>query len=166
MNLRSEVAEQVKTFEADTPLGRMATVDELVGPAVFLLSDAASFCTGVDLLVDGRPAVLRDPHQAQRLGPQPGPPVGRYPHQRRQRHADPAVPGQVALRPRRESAGSGEDGPRPAAQVREIAAVPRVLVQQGDGEAVGDLLLDEVVVDRCAVVMAEVVSDLVRHRPG
>ena len=40
-------------FEADTPLGRMATVDELVGPAIFLLSDAASFCTGVDLLVDG-----------------------------------------------------------------------------------------------------------------
>ena len=31
----------------------MATVDEIVGPAVFLLSDAAAFCTGVDLLVDG-----------------------------------------------------------------------------------------------------------------
>jgi NAD(P)-dependent dehydrogenase (short-subunit alcohol dehydrogenase family) len=53
MNLRPEVAEQVQQFEADTPLGRMAGVDELVGPAVFLLSDAASFCTGVDLLVDG-----------------------------------------------------------------------------------------------------------------
>jgi NAD(P)-dependent dehydrogenase (short-subunit alcohol dehydrogenase family) len=53
MNLRPEVADQVSKFEADTPLGRMATVDELVGPAVFLLSDAASFCTGVDLLVDG-----------------------------------------------------------------------------------------------------------------
>jgi NAD(P)-dependent dehydrogenase (short-subunit alcohol dehydrogenase family) len=53
MNRRPEVAEQVKQFEADTPLGRMATVDELVGPTVFLLSDAASFCTGVDLLVDG-----------------------------------------------------------------------------------------------------------------
>jgi len=53
MNLRPEVAGQVEKFEADTPLGRMATVDELVGPAVFLLSDAASFCTGVDLLVDG-----------------------------------------------------------------------------------------------------------------
>jgi NAD(P)-dependent dehydrogenase (short-subunit alcohol dehydrogenase family) len=26
----------------------------MVGPTVFLLSDAASFCTGVDLLVDGR----------------------------------------------------------------------------------------------------------------
>jgi len=53
MNSRSEVADQVRQFEADTPLGRMARVDELVGPAVFLLSDAASFCTGVDLLVDG-----------------------------------------------------------------------------------------------------------------
>ena len=53
MNTRPEVADQVKQFEADTPLGRMATVDELVGPTVFLLSDAASFCTGVDLLVDG-----------------------------------------------------------------------------------------------------------------
>jgi NAD(P)-dependent dehydrogenase (short-subunit alcohol dehydrogenase family) len=53
MNLRPEVADQVKKFEADTPLGRMATVDELVGPAIFLSSQAASFCTGVDLVVDG-----------------------------------------------------------------------------------------------------------------
>jgi NAD(P)-dependent dehydrogenase (short-subunit alcohol dehydrogenase family) len=53
MNLRAEVADQVREFEADTPLGRMAEPDEMVGPAVFLLSDAASFCTGVDLLVDG-----------------------------------------------------------------------------------------------------------------
>jgi NAD(P)-dependent dehydrogenase (short-subunit alcohol dehydrogenase family) len=53
MNTRPEVAEQVKRFEADTPLGRMAEPSEMVGPAVFLLSDAASFCTGVDLIVDG-----------------------------------------------------------------------------------------------------------------
>jgi NAD(P)-dependent dehydrogenase (short-subunit alcohol dehydrogenase family) len=53
MNSRPEVADQVRQFEADTPVGRMASVDELVGPTVFLLSDAASFCTGVDLLVDG-----------------------------------------------------------------------------------------------------------------
>jgi len=53
MNARPEVAEQRKQFEADTPIGRMATVDELVGPAIFLLSAAASFCTGVDLVVDG-----------------------------------------------------------------------------------------------------------------
>jgi NAD(P)-dependent dehydrogenase (short-subunit alcohol dehydrogenase family) len=53
MNTRPEVAEQVRQFEADTPLGRMATVDELVGPAIFLVSPASSFCTGVDLVVDG-----------------------------------------------------------------------------------------------------------------
>ncbi|MGL4964252.1 MAG: SDR family oxidoreductase [Inquilinus sp.] len=53
MNLRPEVAGQRKIFERDTPLGRMATVDELVGPAVFLASAASSFCTGIDLIVDG-----------------------------------------------------------------------------------------------------------------
>lgn len=53
MNLRPEVAEQRKIFERDTPMGRMATVDEMVGPAVFLCSGAASFVTGIDLLVDG-----------------------------------------------------------------------------------------------------------------
>jgi NAD(P)-dependent dehydrogenase (short-subunit alcohol dehydrogenase family) len=53
MNSRLEVADQVRQFVADTPLGRMASVEEMVGPVVFLLSDAASFCTGVDLLVDG-----------------------------------------------------------------------------------------------------------------
>ncbi len=53
MNLRPEVAEQVKVFEAETPMGRMAKPEEMVGPAVFLLSRAASFVTGVDLLVDG-----------------------------------------------------------------------------------------------------------------
>ena len=53
MNARPEVAERCKVFERDTPIGRMATVDEMVGPAVFLSSRAASFCTGVDLIVDG-----------------------------------------------------------------------------------------------------------------
>jgi len=53
MNLRPEVAEQRKAFERDTPMGRMATPDEMAGPAVFLSSRAASFVTGVDLLVDG-----------------------------------------------------------------------------------------------------------------
>jgi NAD(P)-dependent dehydrogenase (short-subunit alcohol dehydrogenase family) len=53
MNLRPEVAEQRKIFERDTPIGRMATVDEMAGPAIFLASRAASFVTGVDLLVDG-----------------------------------------------------------------------------------------------------------------
>lgn len=53
MNTRPEMVHQTKLFEEQTPMQRMANVDEMVGPAVFLLSDAASFVTGVDLLVDG-----------------------------------------------------------------------------------------------------------------
>lgn len=53
MNKRPEVAEQLKAFAADTPVGRIATVGEMVGPAVFLASEASAFCTGVNLLVDG-----------------------------------------------------------------------------------------------------------------
>ncbi|MFT7369912.1 MAG: NAD(P)-dependent dehydrogenase (short-subunit alcohol dehydrogenase family) [Octadecabacter sp.] len=53
MNTRPEMVHQTKEFEHQTPMQRMADVDEMVGPAVFLLSDAASYCTGVNLLVDG-----------------------------------------------------------------------------------------------------------------
>lgn len=53
MNTRPEMVHQTKEFESQTPMQRMASVDEMVGPAVFLASDASSFCTGVDLLVDG-----------------------------------------------------------------------------------------------------------------
>ena len=53
MNRRPEVAEQLVTFAGETPMARIATVDEMVGPAIFLSSAAASFITGHDLLVDG-----------------------------------------------------------------------------------------------------------------
>lgn len=53
MNTRPEMVHQTKEFESQTPMGRMASVNEMVGPAIFLASDAASYCTGVDLLVDG-----------------------------------------------------------------------------------------------------------------
>jgi len=36
-----------------TPMGRFGRVDELVGAAVFLASDSASFVTGQILVVDG-----------------------------------------------------------------------------------------------------------------
>lgn len=53
MNRRPEVAEHVKIFERDTPMGRLALPEEMIGPAVFLSSRASSFVTGVDLIVDG-----------------------------------------------------------------------------------------------------------------
>ncbi len=36
-----------------TPLGRLGSEDDMVGAVSFLLSDAASYVTGVDLIVDG-----------------------------------------------------------------------------------------------------------------
>ena len=38
---------------ARTPLKRIGDVQELVGPAIFLASDAASYVTGHTLFVDG-----------------------------------------------------------------------------------------------------------------
>ncbi|MEI5677220.1 SDR family oxidoreductase [Mesorhizobium sp. CGMCC 1.15528] len=53
MNIRPEVADQMKIFEGDTPMQRSASPDEMIGPAVFLASQASSFVTGIDLIVDG-----------------------------------------------------------------------------------------------------------------
>lgn len=43
----------VAELAARTPLGRIGRPQELVGPVAFLLSDASSFVTGHDLVVDG-----------------------------------------------------------------------------------------------------------------
>jgi NAD(P)-dependent dehydrogenase (short-subunit alcohol dehydrogenase family) len=53
MNTRPEMVHLVKKFSNEVPMGRYAEPEEIAGPVVFLLSLAASYCTGVDLLVDG-----------------------------------------------------------------------------------------------------------------
>jgi 3-oxoacyl-[acyl-carrier protein] reductase len=44
-----EIAKQAK----ESPLGRMARVEEFANVAVFLVSPASSYVTGVMLMVDG-----------------------------------------------------------------------------------------------------------------
>ena len=42
-----------RRYEDRVPLGRMATEDDIVGPVLFLCSDAARYITGQVLMVDG-----------------------------------------------------------------------------------------------------------------
>lgn len=41
MNTRPEMVHQTREFESQTPMQRMAKVEEMAGPALFLASDAA-----------------------------------------------------------------------------------------------------------------------------
>jgi NAD(P)-dependent dehydrogenase (short-subunit alcohol dehydrogenase family) len=45
--------DRARTILANTPMGRFGRADELIGPLLWLCSDAASFVTGVVLPVDG-----------------------------------------------------------------------------------------------------------------
>jgi NAD(P)-dependent dehydrogenase (short-subunit alcohol dehydrogenase family) len=46
-------AELNRSIVDQTPLGRIRSVDEVVAPVLFLVSDAASYVTGHTLSVDG-----------------------------------------------------------------------------------------------------------------
>lgn len=53
MTKRPEQVDAMAGYAADTPLRRNAQPEDIVGPVVFLLSDAASFVTGTEVLADG-----------------------------------------------------------------------------------------------------------------
>ena len=45
--------EFLKSYEKHVPLGRMANAEEAVGPMLFLASEASSYMTGSNLVIDG-----------------------------------------------------------------------------------------------------------------
>lgn len=50
---RQRASASRREIENASPLGRFGRADELIGPAVFLASEASSFVTGTSLLADG-----------------------------------------------------------------------------------------------------------------
>jgi len=48
-----DIPERLASIVGHTPMGRVGNVDELVGMAIFLASDASAFCTGQTYPVDG-----------------------------------------------------------------------------------------------------------------
>lgn len=53
MNAEPDVIPLHEAWISETPLARLAEVKDIVGPVLFLLSDAARYCAGTNLLVDG-----------------------------------------------------------------------------------------------------------------
>ncbi len=61
----------MKEMLENTPLGRFGTAEEIAGVAAFLLSDDASFVSGIDVLVDGALGAATVAGMSSQ-GPQPG----------------------------------------------------------------------------------------------
>lgn len=53
------LAERYAVLDANTPIGRLASLSETVGPVMFLATDLSSYMTGSDILVDGAYSVER-----------------------------------------------------------------------------------------------------------
>ena len=52
----------LKVIEQQNPMGRVSSLEEDRGTAVFMLSDASSFITGSDLVIDGGISLLVRPY--------------------------------------------------------------------------------------------------------
>lgn len=50
---KSALESLYQSFEKHTPMGRMGSLDDVVGAVVFLATDLSAFMTGADILVDG-----------------------------------------------------------------------------------------------------------------
>ena len=48
-----DIPERMEAIIKRTPMGRVGNVEELVGAAIYLASDASSFVTGQTIPVDG-----------------------------------------------------------------------------------------------------------------
>ena len=44
---------RVKRYSKLSPIGRMSDVNEVVGPIIFLSTNASSYMTGATLIIDG-----------------------------------------------------------------------------------------------------------------
>lgn len=53
LSVQNNYPEFIKRLEKKSPMGRVGTANEIAGPVIFLLSDASSYVTGHNLVVDG-----------------------------------------------------------------------------------------------------------------
>lgn len=57
------LAARYELLDKNTPIGRLATLSETVGPVMYLATELSSYMTGADILVDGAYCIERFTHQ-------------------------------------------------------------------------------------------------------